>query len=350
MVKFKISLATWLLFCVVISTCIPQPIYCQEKSDNTSLNSQKKLRPLFVSLGTLIETFSILSDYSIPYLGAGHFLQKDWLKGSLYLGGEVSLFLIGDKFLDRVGPRDYQLYPDLSNDAVYFRREGLSPSANKYDKYYFITEHSFFYLRMIDFFSSYRSIHSKTSETNKVQIDRRSIPSLMLSPFKPRYLKNPWVFVPIILSGIGGYLLSDSDRPISKASSITMFDKQYTPFQATLLTAGIGAYVYALTAMGEEMFCRGVIQTELTEHMSPGLAIPLSSLLFGLWHIPNKGLGGGLVATVAGLYLGYRYHKSGYDLGEVIASHFWWNWLHTVIEFIRNPKEGRFVYSISWKF
>lgn len=347
--RTRSCLITFFLFFAVVLACIPQLSYSQEESENASANKQKNRRPLFVAAGSLIEIFSLAYNYPVPYLGLGHFFQKDWMKGSFYFGSEVSLFLLRNGFSDKVGARNYQLYPDISNDTVYFRRQGLSQSANKYEEYADLAHHSLYYLRLIDFFSSYRLLHKRTSRTNKIQIDGRGIPSLMLSPFKPKYLKNPWVWGPIVIAGIVGYFSSGSDKPISKASSIIMFGKQYTPVQATLLTAGIKAYRYTLVATGEEMFFRGVIQTELTELTSPVLAVTLSSLFFGLMHIPDHGLSGGLIATAAGLYLGYRYQKSRYDLGEVIGIHFWLDWLPTVIEFVRNPKKGDFVFGISWE-
>jgi membrane protease YdiL (CAAX protease family) len=238
----------------------------------------------------------------------------------------------------------------MDTETVYFHRYGLSPSAYKFDQLAGLAEFSLFNLSMIDIFSSYRLLHSRTFGTNRVQMDKTNIPSLLLSPFKLKYLKNPWVFVPILLAGASSFFTTDADKPLSKARSIMMFDREYTPTQAALLTAGIGAYQYLLVASGEELFFRGMIQTELTEHMTPWLSIPLSSLFFGLLHLHHHGWSGFLEGTAAGLYFGYRYQKNKYDLGEVISAHFWTDWLPSFIEFIRSPRNGRFVYSINWKF
>ena len=97
------------------------------------------------------------------------------------------------------------------------------------------------------------------------------------------------------------------------------------------------------------MYYRGIVQTELTERLHPSLALAVSSLLFGASHIPNQGLGISSAATVVGGYLGYRYKSNGYDLGEVIATHFWLNFLPSVVEFIKDPTSTGFVYKINWK-
>ena len=47
-----------------------------------------------------------------------------------------------------------------------------------------------------DLYSSYRILHSKTAKINKIKMNNESTSSLLLSPFKWRYLKNPWVYIP----------------------------------------------------------------------------------------------------------------------------------------------------------
>jgi membrane protease YdiL (CAAX protease family) len=327
-------------------------IYSQNLKDSTSasLIDQGQETSAFVALGALVEGVTILTKYPIPYFGIGHFLQKEWLAGSIFFGSELGLMFIKKDLKDRIGPSDFTKYPNISNNNEFYKRTGLSQRSKAIQEYSEIASQSLFYLRMIDFYSSYRTLHNKNSATNKIQLDNTSIPSLLLSPFKPKYLINPWVFVPIILSGIGSYIDANNDKPLSSANNIAMLDDVYSPNQALLFSAGINAYRYLTVAGGEEMFWRGAVQTELTEKMNPTFAIVTSSLAFGLWHIPNNGVGNGLIAALAGLYLGYRYNENGYDLGEVIATHFWLDWLPSIVELIRNPRNSRFVYSISWKF
>jgi membrane protease YdiL (CAAX protease family) len=157
------------------------------------------------------------------------------------------------------------------------------------------------------------------------------------------------VFAPVILAGVASYIDASNNKPLSSARTIEMFNSAFSPTGAAMVHGGVDAYRYMMVASGEEMFFRGALQTELTERTHPTVALGLSSLLFGAWHIPNNGVAGALAATAGGLYLGYRYQESGYDLGEVIATHFWLDFIVSVMEFARNPRDARFVYGITWK-
>lgn len=210
-------------------------------------------------------------------------------------------------------------------------------------------------MRMVEIYSTYRNLHARTAATNKVELERESIASLVMSPFKWRYIKNPWVYMPVVISGGLSFFLSSSENPpLSDAQEIVMFGNRYSPYRAFLLFSAIATYKHVLTAAGEEMYFRGIVQTELTERLHPNVALVASSLLFGAWHIPNRsseaGIGSILVGTtLVGGYMGYRYKSNNYDLGEVIAMHCWSNVLMSVVEFIRDPSSNQFVYKINWK-
>ena len=145
-------------------------------------------------------------------------------------------------------------------------------------------------MRMIEIYSTYRNLHARTASTNKVKPKQTSIPSLAMSPFKWHYLKNPWVYAPMVIAGGGSFLFSPSEKPLADAQEIVMFGNRYSPYRALFLLSATIAYKQVLTATGEEMYWRGIVQTELTERLHPSLALAISSLLFGAWHIPNKGL------------------------------------------------------------
>lgn len=297
----------------------------------------------------LIEGVTITSHTIIPYLGVGHYVQGDWLNGTLYLGSELGLLFLENSLRDRAGAADFGRYPSFANRELFVKSRGLSPSSHAVNLYADLAHHSAFYVRLLDFYSAYKGFHGRTAARNKVRLSDESIPDLMLSPFKPKYLTDPWVFGPAVLASVVSILGERHDRPLSSATSLTMFNSPFAPAEAAFLHGGVDAYRYMLVASGEEMFFRGALQTELTERADPVVAVGVSSLLFGAWHIPNNDVGGALAATAGGLYLGYRYTASGYDLGEVIAIHFWLDFIVSLVEFIQNPGDGRFVYGITWK-
>jgi len=347
--KLLISNYMDLLVICILTIQISIPTYGQNLADSTATKSNDTLSTALVLTGSVREGIWIMTNYPIPYLGFGHFLQKNWVSGSIFFGTELGLLFLKSGLENKVGPQNIRRYPNISNDAVYIRRNGLSSVSNAYQQYANIAYQSAYYVPMIDLFSAYRTLHNGTFATNKVQMDGTSIPNLLLSPFKPKYLVNPWVFLPIILCEGGNYFESRSDKPLSSARDVTLFNSTYTPTQAAFVHMGVSAFKYILVATGEEMMFRGIIQTQLTESTNPTAAIIISSLLFGAWHIPNNGLGNALGATLIGLYAGYRYQHNGYDLGEVIALHFWLDWFASSIGFIQNPQQAQYVFGINWK-
>jgi membrane protease YdiL (CAAX protease family) len=340
-----------LLVAVILLVVLRASLFSQTSADPIGQPPQDTLRTaagITMGIGALVEGISINTHNPIPYLAVGHFVQGDWLTGAAYLGSEAGAIVLENEFRDRVGPGDFGRYPSVSTSGLYLKTSGLSSGSQANFQLAELARHTGFYVRLLDFYSAYRGFHAQTSLLNRVRLPEESVPSLMLSPFKPKYLTNPWVFAPLLLAGVGSYFDSRSDRSLSSASDITMLNTRFSPGGAAAVHGGIDAYRYVLVASGEEMFFRGALQTELTERTEPAVAVGVSSLLFGAWHIPNNGIGGALAATLGGLYLGYRYEASGYDLGEVIATHFWLDFIVSVMEFLQNPRNGRFVYDIRW--
>jgi membrane protease YdiL (CAAX protease family) len=347
---------------MVVICILLQPNFSYGMNANKdSLTNRKNIERLsMVVLSGFAETYSIIKisqkmskpNFPLPYFGIGHFYQGNWSEGIFYLGSEYGMIKLIGYYWDKRGTLNYKIYPNVSTEFVYYppNTRGYSAKEYKYGSFCNLSYLSLLNIRLIDVYSSYRTFHSKTASTNKVKMNEESIPSLLLSPFKWRYLKNPWVYACPIITGSVAYFITSHDSPLSKAKRVTMFGKQYSPQQAALLTTGIDSYQCTMVAAGEEMYWRGVIQTELTEWTNPNLALIVSSLLFGVWHAPNRGWAIATGASVSGLFLGYRYKSNGYDIGETIASHFWIDFLQNTIEFIRNPKNRHFVYNISWKF
>jgi len=322
----------------------------QADSSDSMLPDDGRLLPgIYVAGGVLVEGVSLATETAIPYLGVGHFLQKDWLSGSLFLGSELGVVLMERRLRDRAGPNDWSQYPPINSTELYSKTGGRSSSSAALVQYADLARHTGFYLRLIDFYSAYRGFHAATAATNAVRPRDESIPDLMVSPFKLRHLTNPWVYAPVALTAIITYFDSQNSKPISSTRDIEMFNSRFSPTGAALVHSGVDAYRYLLVAAGEEMFFRGALQTELEERTGRTGGLVFSSLLFGLAHLPNKNVLGALGATVGGFYFGYRYQASGYDLGEVIATHFFLDFVPSVIEFIQNPRNGRFVYSIHWR-
>ena len=313
-------------------------------------------RLALVALSGLVEAHSTYNpNNSIPYMGIPALYENKRLKALSYTALNLSLFKIRDHFDPRSHRSRYDidatLYPNRSTPTTFFRYgAGISPRLSRDASLSDLARHSLFNMRMIEIYSTYRTLHARTASINKIKPKQTSIISLAVSPFKWRYLKNPWVYTPSAIAGGLSFLLSSSENPpLSDAQEIVMLGNRYSPNRALLYFLAISTYRYVLIATGEEMYWRGIVQTELTERLNPSLALAISSLLFGAWHIPNKGLGSSIGATVGGGYLGYRFKRNGYDLGEVIATHFWINVVGNVVEFMKDPSGNSLVYKINWK-
>lgn len=310
---------------------------------------RRKEKAILVVFSAINETYSIFHPQNpVPYFGAGHFFQGKWQSGLVYMTGETSLLVAKHLLKAKVAKRDYIKYPNQSNLDTYYAVHGLNSRQYTYKVWSDAVNHTYYYFRMIDVFTAYRSYHN-SFRNNSVKMDDTKVNSLAVSPFKLKYLTNAWVFAPALLTGAVA-LVSPYDGPsIQRAKKINMFGKQHTPLPALMLSSSMQTFRYGMTAIGEEMYFRGIIQTEITENTNPTLGVLLGAVMFGAFHIPQNGINNAAGASLGGLYLGYRYHKNGYDLGEVIAAHFWIDWLPQTIGFLKNPKGSQLIYSISWK-
>lgn len=309
------------------------------------------IRTATVILSGLVEAYSIQANEPIPYLGLGHFLQEEWAGGFTYLSAELAARQAENHFGDAIGLRDYGNYPNSTSDSIYFKPgyRGFSPHQFKQSSYRDLASHTLFYVRLVDAYDTYRRFHARTVSTNRVKMNNERIPTLLSSPVRWKYLKNPWVNIPVVAAGIATYVFSNANRSLGDAEEIVSLERRHGSAGAAAIESGLQSYRYFMIAAGEEMYFRGVVQTELTERTNPSLAVIVSASLFGFWHIPNNGGGSAVLAGIWGSYVGYRYEANGHDIGEAIAQHFWMNFTARTIEFLRNPRAGRFVFSVAWK-
>ena len=326
-----------------------------------SNESSSNERLALVAISGLVETHSIYAiDNPIPYMGIPALYENKRFKALSYAALNLSLYKMKAHFDPRSHRSRYDidatLYPNRSTPTTFFRAgAGVSPQLIRDASLFTLTRHGLYYMRPIEVYSTYRNLHARTASINKVNPNQTSIASLAMSPFKWRYLKNPWVYMPLVISGGLSFFLSSSENPpLSDAQEVVMFGNRYSPYRALFLFSAIETYKQVLTATGEEMYFRGIVQTELTERLSPNVALAVSSLIFGAFHIPNLGSEAGIGpilvgTTLVGSYMGYRYKSNNYDLGEVIAMHCWSNVLMSVVEFMRDPSSNQFVYKINWK-
>jgi membrane protease YdiL (CAAX protease family) len=123
----------------------------------------------------------------------------------------------------------------------------------------------------------------------------------------------------IALAVIAGMVVFGGLRWTSQPGSVTGW-----------LAGAVGALAFfALPAAAEEALLRGYPLQALAEVWGPAWALGATSLLFGVMHLNNPGVGLLSAANVmaAGLLLGVVYLKTG-SLWWATGLHLAWNWAH----------------------
>ncbi|MCC6241848.1 MAG: CPBP family intramembrane metalloprotease [Gemmatimonadaceae bacterium] len=308
---------------------------------------RSRLRLPMLLVGTGVEAAAISTGQLIPYLGAGHAAAGRWGHAASYAAGEVGLIALRRSLIKRVGASDVRRYPNVDSDTLSVRSGGVSPSRYAVFRLADHAYHTAYYLRMIDLGSAYQYAQARSRLSTTI-MDQSSPARLALAPVHPRDLSSAWVAVPIALAGASGLMAPRSRRPLSQVSEMTVLGTRMSKVPGTLLALGYEATYLLSTAIGEELFFRGVMQTEMEDRYGRSKGVAVSTAAFSAFHVPNHGVKGALISGVAGAYLGYRYSKNGYNLREVIATHFWIDFLPGVVQIMRDPRSGRSVSEVRW--
>ncbi|MBK8247649.1 MAG: CPBP family intramembrane metalloprotease [Gemmatimonadetes bacterium] len=336
-----VSLLRVLLAAVLLAPFARTSAQDPDEPDRTRL----RLPLLFGSLA--VETAAITSGALIPYLGAGHFAQRAYGRGTAWALTEGTLIAARGLANGRAGVADPRRFPGVNGDTLYRRATGRSPAGEAWFRAGEFAYHTGFYARMADVSLAYRAAH-RHSHTATLPLDSSSLARLSLAPVHPKDLASGWVLVPIALAGVSE-LVQQRERPLRDVNELTVLGQRMSRTGGALTALGHDALYLLSTAVGEELFFRGLVQTELTERWNPTLGIAGSTLAFAAFHIPNRGMGGALIAGVAGAYLGTRFHRNGYQLGELIAAHFWIDFLPGALQFLRDARSGRTVSEVRWR-
>ncbi len=279
----------------------------------------------------------------LPSLGIGHFLHQDYANGSFFALSEGLTYYF---WKTGTAKRDTVAYPCVSTPSILYKRgiRGLSSDQSALIQLSGYSYQTYFNLRLLDAFTTYRNY--RASESHTFLLSNQSILGLSASPFQWKYLKEPDVYIPLLITAGVSFLDEPQGPSLFKLRRLNWFGSNVSP-----TTAGIGSMFletlgFTLLAIAEEGFFRGVLQTELSERVNPNFGLIASSVLFGLSHYQLQGMTYSLRATVAGLYLGWRFKESGYDLRRTIAIHFYIDFMPTIIQLFRDPVNTRGTYCV----
>jgi len=235
--------------------------------------------------------------WSLFVPGGGHFYLGEHKTGSMYLLGELGLYLAGCQIENKLEESEQNI----------FHIHALK-------------------LHELGVFTAYRQARLKYSDDSySIPIDDTPISSLALAPFKWKNIKSSEV-VGAFVAGVIINLIESSES---------------SEHDSGLAFCGVSP----LIALSEECLWRGTIQNQLEEGLGKEKGLFLSSLLFGLGHVSQprelKSWVNGGVAFLFGLYLGRIYQEEGYRMEKSIAAHFWFNVGATVTLLLLDPNSDK---------
>lgn len=291
-----------------------------------------------VSLGTFYS--------GVPTFGAGHFFRKNYLNGSVFTVTEAAAFFFANQLANVKW--DTVRFPNISDGSTTYNLRSQGWSQEDYSKRYFnqLAKNFTRQLNDIDLFLSFRQYWAE--EIHDQNLSQSGFFNLASSPFQLKYLKEPEVFLPIAIAA-GFSLFSESkERSLFDAKTINLFGRDFPAVEGSMLKIVSDFLIMSMVALSEEMLFRGMIQTSLSESVNKNFGLVVSSILFGLAHLPGTNIIYSLRAMAAGFYLGWQYQKYNNDLGRTIALHFQIDFVPTIISLFKSPSQSSGVYKVCY--
>lgn len=208
----------------------------------------------------------------------------------------------------------------------------------------------------LSLFTTYRSaLRADNRDLRAMGVDDTSVGELFLSPFRQEQYSSPMV----ILAGLLGIAVAAYD---SRNSENTLTDISRIGILGVDANREWGSTFYGVDAFGlslasgvsEESIWRGLIQNEMELTFGRQWGLWSTATLFGAAHLVD--LDGELrgervvVATLAGLCLGYMYQRNDHRLSKPIAAHFWYNLTAMMTAFALDPENNPLGVQVSFGF
>lgn len=290
---------------------------------------------------------SLASHYSnVPTFGLSHYLDNDYTTGGIFTALEGTAYFFSQQCLNLI--RDNTNYPNASTDLIKYNNNARGISAYDYSKYFIASQLKYVPIMLsdIDHFLAFRKYWN--NEMHSEYVSQSNILDLVSSPFQTRYLKNPEIFIPILIASSVPFWEKSEEKSLFNTKTINIFGKDYSTTSGSALKILNDLLFLSLVAVSEEVLFRGMLQNSLSEAVSLNFGLVVSSVLFGLAHLPNHNLIYSLRAMAAGFYLGWQYQKYGNDLGRTITLHFHIDFMPTLIGLIKSPSQSNGVYSVGY--
>jgi hypothetical protein len=204
----------------------------------------------------------------------------------------------------------YQHKPDLLSDDVRYddgNREFINQTTLRRDLALRVATDTALYSS----FGAYRDARARNDLSYRTPAPKETLSDLAVAPFSWEFLSRPTTFIPLALQA---WAASRSKYGIFRADDVSSGDLHLYNVTAN-----------GFTAVGEEGFFRGFLNNELSSRWGDGWGLTGSSLLFGVAHTGQGDTANALQATLAGAYLGWVQQRNGFQIGEGVALHYWFN-------------------------
>jgi membrane protease YdiL (CAAX protease family) len=146
----------------------------------------------------------------------------------------------------------------------------------------------------------------------------QKVEDFTMAPFHFSYLQRPTTWIPFLVSMVISADHYNTAKP--------------TRFHMRGIDPAAAAYLSYNAGTGEEAYFRGVLYPTLYESWNGGWTANVAqALIFGYAHGERP-----YPQILGGLYFGYLAEKNGFDLGENIFIHAWWDVWLMMADFIKD--------------
>jgi membrane protease YdiL (CAAX protease family) len=202
-------------------------------------------------------------------------------------------------------------------------------------------------------YSAHRDMNFILDERDRT--DPAKMGSLARAPFRAEYILNPWV----LGFAAAGYavnraLIGRGKPGFSRIRTVNYLGSGYNRDAGAAVYAAYWIPLSYGAGEAEEMLFRGMLQSSWEGSLGRGGGLLAASAVFGLAHVSRlrseESWASAGMAALAGLYLGWRYQRTGYRLGEPIAAHFWFDVAAGATVFLLDPANNPLGAKIGFSF
>ena len=255
----------------------------------------------------VVPELNAAASFLVP--GLGQAANGDYGAGAVQFGASLLLY---DQYATLIEKDDYIQPEDRLNNKE------KTIATNRTSFYADLYSSALLDLQFYSSYSAYRDARLLLhNEGYRTPMPDETLADLALSPFRWEFLSRPTTYLALILP------LLIAASPASKDQLV--YDPE-PPLTRDEMGRGF-ALQFEGVAIGEEAFFRGVLNNGLSSRFGDTWGLLGSSTAFALAHGGAPGQATPLLAGSFGLYLGWLQQRNGFQIGEGVAIHFWWDFL-----------------------